>query len=177
MNMAKNVYQHCIDLKTIDVRNSSKEEFAKKLIELPYRGYEVERLSNGLKIVITKPGGKSIYGKPRKEDFLVFVYNPQENSLWQISHKQILEDIREKSKENRLATIQLIDLMEKTLQGEEPNDFLQAILDLKFQGGETPEMLIKVYKWIWGQEDVNYPNGEGRFMSWCSLDELRQSLK
>lgn len=77
-------------MKKIIIKNSNKEEFAKKLIDLPYRGYEVKSLSNGNKIVITKPGGKSVYGKPKKEDFLVFIYNPKENSLWQISHKQYL---------------------------------------------------------------------------------------
>ena len=69
--MAKNIYQHCIDLHKIEIKNSSKEEFTKKLIDLPYRGYEVESLSNGNKIIITKPGGKSVFGRPKKEDFLV----------------------------------------------------------------------------------------------------------
>lgn len=73
--MAKNIYQHSIDLKKIEIKNSNKEEFAKKLIDLPYRGYEVETLINGNKIIITKPGGKSVYGRPKKEDFLVFIYN------------------------------------------------------------------------------------------------------
>ena len=27
------------------------------------------------------------------------------------------------------------------------------------------EKLLKVYKWIWGQEDCNYPNAEGRWLS------------
>ncbi|MBP8945579.1 MAG: hypothetical protein KBG25_06765 [Paludibacteraceae bacterium] len=175
--MAKNIYQHEIDLKKIIIKNSNKEEFAKKLIDLPYRGYEVESLSNGNKIVITKPGGKSVYGKPKKEDFLVFIYNPKENSLWQISHKQIFDDIVEKSNENKSLTIALIDLMERTLNGQEPNDFIEEISKLNFITGETPETLIKSYKWIWGQEDVNYPNGEGRLMSWRSFEELREKLK
>jgi putative aldouronate transport system substrate-binding protein len=37
---------------------------------------------------------------------------------------------------------------------------------------ENPEVLIKAYKWIWGQEDVNYPNGDGRKMSWAPYKEL-----
>jgi hypothetical protein len=175
--MAKNIYQHSIDLKKIRIKNSCKEEFTKNLIELPYRGYEVETLSNGNKIVITKPGGKSVYGIPRKEDFLVFVYNPKENTLWQISHKQILNDIKIKAEENKLETIKLINLMERTLKGEEPNDFINEISNLNFTIGETAETLIKAYKWIWGQEDVNYPNGEGRFMSWHTFEELRERLK
>lgn len=175
--MPKNIYQHSIDLKKIKIKNYPKEEFAKKLIDLPYRGYEVETLSNGNKIVITKPGGKSVYGRPKKEDFLVFIYNSNDNSLWQISHKQIFNDIVEKSNKNKLATIQLINLMEKTLNGEDPNDYIQEISNLNFTSGEAPETLIKAYKWIWGQEDVNYPNGEGRLMSWHSFEELREQLK
>lgn len=175
--MAKNIYQHSIDLQMIEIKNSNKEEFAKKLIDLPYRGYEVESLSNGNKIIITKPGGKTVYGRPKKDDFLVFIYNPKENTLWQISHKQIFDDIVEKSNENKSLTIKLIDLMEKTLNGAEPNDFIHEFSKLNFTTGEAPETLIKVYKWIWGQEDVNYPNGEGRLMSWHSFEELRETLK
>jgi hypothetical protein len=63
------------------------------------------------------------------------------------------------------------------LNGQEPNDFIQEISELNFTTGETPETLIKVYKWIWGQEDVNYPNGEGRLMSWHSFIELREKLQ
>lgn len=174
--MTKNTYQHSIDLHKVEIRNSNKEEFAQWLIDLPYRGYEVESLLNGNKIVITKPGGKSVYGRPKKEDFLVFIYNPRDNSLWQISHKQIFDDVVEKSKEDRLLTIRLIGLMERTLNGQEPNDFIDEIQSLHFTTGETAETLIKVYKWIWGQEDVNYPNGEGRLMSWISFIELRKEL-
>lgn len=35
-----------------------------------------------------------------------------------------------------------------------------------YQNGELPELLLKAYKWIWGQEDCNYPDGKGRAMSW-----------
>ena len=67
-------------------------------------------------------------------------------------------------------------LLEKTLNGEEPSDFIEEINNLKFQNGESPESLIKAYKWIWGQEDVNYPNGEGRKMSWKGIEELKNKL-
>ena len=71
----KNIYQHNIELEPIRINNADKATFSQKLIDLPYRGYEVEELSDGRKIVITKPGGKSVYGRPKKEDFLVFIYN------------------------------------------------------------------------------------------------------
>lgn len=172
----KNYYTHEIELKSLIIRNSSKEDFSKQLLDIPYRGYEVEQLQDGRKIVITKPGGKSVYGRPKKEDFLVFIYNPDENGLWQISHKQIFDDIVKKSTEDKEKTIKFINLLERTFKGEEPNDFIDEINNLIFKTGELPETIIKTYKWIWGQEDVNYPNGEGRLMSWKAINELKENL-
>lgn len=174
--MAKNIYSHTIDLKKLDIRNAPRGEFADKVIAIEYRGYEVEQCDDGRKIVITKPGGKRVYGSPKKEDILVFIFDPKDNSLWQISHPQILDDVTKKCKENPIEGKKLIALLEKTLNGEEPNDFIDAIRALSFQIGEKPEELIKAYKWIWGQEDVNYPNGEGRFLSWTAYKEILQNL-
>ncbi|MBP5476573.1 MAG: hypothetical protein J6Y00_02670 [Paludibacteraceae bacterium] len=174
--MAKNVYSHTIDLKKLNIRNAPREEFAEKVIAIEYRGYEVEQCDDGRKIVITKPGGKSVYGRPKKEDILVFIFDPCENFLWQISHQQILDDVTAKCEENPAEGKKLIALLEKTLKGEEPNDFIADIHALSFQTGENPEELIKAYKWIWGQEDVNYPNGEGRFLSWGAYEKLLKNL-
>jgi len=172
----KNYYAHTVDLRKIEIRNDNRENFTKKIEEIEYRGYEVEKLSDGRKIVITKPGGKSTYGRAKKEDFLVFIFHPKENGLWQISHKQILDDLYLKSEESSEKTLNLIKLLERTFNGEEPSDFINEITLLKFQVGETSEALIKVYKWIWGQEDVNYPNGEGRKMSWAGIEKLKNEL-
>lgn len=174
--MAKNVYSHTINLKKLNIRNAPREEFAEKVIAIEYRGYEVEQCDDGRKIVITKPGGKSVFGRPKKEDILVFIFDPSDNSLWQISHQQILDDVTAKCEENPAEGKKLIALLERTLNGEEPNDFIADIRTLSFQSGEKSEELIKAYKWIWGQEDVNYPNGEGRFMSWAAYEELRKKL-
>ena len=173
----KNVYQHSIDLKKIEIKNSDKVTFITQLEELEYRGYEVETLANGNKIVITKPGGKSVYGRPKKEDFFVFIFYPQNNSLWQISHKQIFEDIVSKAEEDKKKTITLIDFLERVCNGDEPNDFKDEINCLTFHVGESCETLLKVYKWIWGQEDINYPTGEGRLMSWNPIADFRETLR
>lgn len=174
--MAKNVYSHTIDLEKLNIRNAPREEFAEKVIAIEYRGYEVEQCDDGRIIVITKPGGKSVFGRPKKEDILVFIFDPSDNSLWQISHQQILDDVTAKCEENPAEGKKLIALLERTLNGEEPNDFIADIRTLSFQSGEKSEELIKAYKWIWGQEDVNYPNGKGRFMSWDAYEELIENL-
>lgn len=172
----KNYYKHSIDLKKLEIRNDIRENFVHELEQIEYRGYEVEQLADGRKIVITKPGGKSVYGRPKKEDFLVFIFQPKENGLWQITHKQILDDLYSKSEGDPKETLKLIKLLERTLNGEEPNDFIDEIDALNFHNGESPESLIKAYKWIWGQEDVNYPNGEGRKMSWAGIEKLKNEI-
>ena len=40
----KNIYQHNIELEPIRINNADKATFSQKLIDLPYRGYEVEEL-------------------------------------------------------------------------------------------------------------------------------------
>jgi hypothetical protein len=174
--MPKNRYSHSIDLKRIRVKNAVKEVFAKALVELPYRGYEVEDISDGRKIVITKPGGKMSFGRISKEDFLVFIYTPDTQDLWQISHNQILEDLKAKADEDSDQTKRLIDVFELVLNGAEPEDLQDKIAGFTFKSGELPETLLKAYKWIWGQEDVNYPTGKGRMMSWEAIAELKDTL-
>jgi len=107
---------------------------------------------------------------------MVCVYNPINSTLWLISHKDIYEDLEEKSKINPETTISIIDALERVFNGEEPDDILQAT-DLNNPIGEPPELLLKAYKWIWGQEDCNYPDGKGREMSMELLIELREKLK
>jgi len=49
---------HDIDLKKVSIKNASSKDFATAIEKIPYRGYEVEDISDGRKIVIVKPGGK-----------------------------------------------------------------------------------------------------------------------
>jgi len=174
----RNIYRHSITLKRLKIINAPRDEFRKKLEEIPYRGYEVEQISDGRKIVIAKPGGKSVYGRPKKEDFFVWVYNPTEQTLWQITHKQIFEDLEMKAGHSKEVALKAIECLERVHSGEEPDDILKETG--KFNQdvpGEHLEVLLKSYKWIWGQEDVNYPDGEGRDMSMKSILELKERIQ
>ncbi len=164
----QNIYTHAIDITSLSIKNAEKEDFRKKLEEIAYRGYEVEQISDGRKIVVTKPGGKFTFGTIKREDFMVWIYNPDQKTLWLISHKNILEDLEEKGSMDPKETLIIISALEKVYKGEEPEDVL-ADITLKNPVGESPEVLLKAYKWIWGQEDVNYPTGKGRAMSWEGL--------
>ena len=171
----KNKYIHGITLSDLNLKNAPREEFRQKLEAVNYLGYRVESLADGREIVVTKPGGKFTYGSLRREDFMVWIHNREDESLWLISHNNIFSDLEAKGTENRDETIDLIDAMEEVFNGSEPDDVLTN-RKFSFQTGETPELLLKVYKWIWGQEDCNYPTGQGRDMSMESIRELRQKL-
>ncbi len=172
-----NVYKHKINLENLKIKNCPPEEFRKHLEEIEYRGYEVENISDGRKIVITKPGGKFSFGTVKRDDFMVWVYNSEDNSLWLISHKNIFDDLEEKAKYNSKETIRIIQALERVHSGEEPDDVLKE-MELKNSCSELPEVLLKAYKWIWGQEDCNYPppKYKGREMSMVEIIKLRDRL-
>ncbi len=174
--MKRNIYTHEIELTDLEIKNRPREEFRHMLEKVKYRGYEVEKLLDGRKIVITKPGGKFVFGKIRREDFMVWVYNPADSTLWLISHKDIYNDLEGKGSIDTVETIRIIDALERVFNGEEPDDVLD---DLKLNNpiGELPEVLMKAYKWIWGQEDCNYPDGQGRDMSMNGIKALRDRLR
>jgi len=163
--MKRNIYKHEIELKNLQIKNKPKEEFRNLLEKVKYRGYEVEQLADGRKIVITKPGGKFTYGRIRREDFMVWVYNQNNKSLWLITHNDIKNDLKEKGEIDPEETIKIIDALERVYNGEETDEVLKTT-KLNKPSGEPPEVLLKAYKWIWGQEDSNYPDGKGRAMSW-----------
>ena len=114
----KNIYSHEIDLAELKIKNASRDLFRKELEKISYRGYEVESISDGRKIVITKPGGKFIFGTIKREDFMVWIYDPDKKTLWLVSHKNIFEDLEEKRKVNPVATIAIIDALERVYNGE-----------------------------------------------------------
>lgn len=163
-------------MKTLKILNAPRGDFRKRLEGIPYRGYEVEQLSDGRKIVIAKPGGKSVHGQPKKEDFFVWVYNPIEGTLWQITHKQIYEDLKVKENKDKSITLKVIKYLKRVHRGEEPEKILSDA-NTGDVPGEPIEVLLKSYKWIWGQKDVNYPNGQGRDMSMESILELESQIQ
>lgn len=166
--MAKNVFEYNVLLERIDIPNAPQDVFREKLFEIPYLLYEVESLNDGNKIVINKPGGKRNWGRLSRNDFMVFIYYVQENKLWLISHHEILEDLQEKYSVSIRDTEKIITALYQVCCGNEPDCVLKKLPQYNLPGIPI-DALLKVYKWIWGQEDCNYPNQQGR---WLSMNEI-----
>ena len=166
--MSKNLFNYPVHLVKLDVSNDERYAFMEKLLALPYLLYEVETMKNGNKIVINKPGGKRNFGRLSRNDFMVFIYYNNTGDLWLISHDEIIVDIRKKYEDNSEMAIELVKGLFYVCNGAEP-DLIIEKLGLKDTVGIDVETLLKVYKWIWGQEDCNYPKQKGR---WLSMDGL-----
>src|SRR5277367_1576645 len=83
-----------IKLRPLSIRNSAPKEFMESCIQIPLLGYLVERVGDGSKVCVTKPGGKTF------RDFQVWVVKPN-GDAWRPSHGKIYKDLRTKCYENR----------------------------------------------------------------------------
>jgi hypothetical protein len=142
---------------------------------LPFAGYHVETLEDGRRVCITKPGGKQFWGAVQPNDFMVWVYDEVRKDRWRISHSEIYEDIECKLKSGAASASDFIDSLRTVCEGAEPMDLLRSGTLERFRDlpGMSAELVLKAYKWIWIQEDCNYPTGEGRWRSMKALLELR----
>lgn len=139
--------------------------------------YEVEELSTGEVIAINKPGGKRNFGRLSRDDFMVFIFDPHEQSLWLISHGEISDDIADKYEYNQHHALRLIEALYRVCCGDEPDDVIREF-HLEDTVGIPVETILKVYKWIWGQEDCNYPTKEGRWLSMrCILERFDVNIE
>lgn len=166
--MANKIFKYRVNLVPLEIENQEQQAFRDNLLNIPYLLYEVEQLATGELIAINKPGGKRNFGRLSRDDFMVFIYNPDEESLWLISHGEISDDIAEKYEHDRESAVLLIEALYRVCCGAEP-DYVLRRMHLRDTVGIPAETILKAYKWIWGQEDCNYPTKAGR---WLSMDAL-----
>ncbi|MFQ7317453.1 MAG: hypothetical protein ACLRO0_01625, partial [Massilimicrobiota timonensis] len=83
---------------------------------------------------------------------------------------EISDDIERKYELDRRNAEMLIEALYRVCCGFEPDFVLQRI-PVEDSVGIPVETILKVYKWIWGQEDCNYPTKEGRWLSMHALLE------
>lgn len=166
--MSNKIFKYRVNLVPLEIENQEQNAFRDDLLNIPYLLYEVERLATGEIIAINKPGGKRNFGRLSRDDFMVFIYNPAEESLWLISHGEISDDIAEKYEYDSKSAVLLIEALYNVCCGDEP-DYVIRRMHLIDTVGIPVETILKVYKWIWGQEDCNYPTKAGRWLSMNAL--------
>lgn len=153
----------------LQIRNRPRPEFAGELLKISPGTYEVETTAAGESIQITKPGYKS------PQDFRVDIVYPRGDQEIRvtITHDDLYREVERKFELYREKAPMIFEALKRVYKGEDPEDVLNNLPSLRDLNDDlSMETILKVYKWIWGQEDVNYPWGQGRDMSWKDLEEL-----
>ncbi|HEX4378605.1 MAG TPA: hypothetical protein VH022_01105, partial [Candidatus Acidoferrum sp.] len=86
------------------------------------------------------------------------------------SHDTMVEDIFSKLKENPGQKKALLAAVERVWQCEEPDKVL-ADTHLIFKKGLSAELLLKVLKWLFVEQDITYWNYDGRMMLWRGIQK------
>lgn len=146
--------------------------------KLPFIGYHVETLADRRKICITNPGGKQFFGVVQPNDFMVWIYDEAQSDRWRITHGEIYEDIEAKLAADSATASALVETLREVCNGAEPSGLINrgALASFSQLPGFPAELILKTYKWIWVQEDCNYPSGEGRWMSMNAILDLRRRM-
>ena len=128
--------------------------------------YFVERLKDGKRIYLLRPTylNKGI-------DFQVWVEKFAEDKDVRPSHKDIFNDLKLKKKEKPKDLPKLINAIDRVWKCEEPDKVLDDLNKIKFDKGLPVELLLKILKWLFIEQDITYWNYDGRGMLRMAIDK------
>lgn len=120
--------------------------------------YFVETLSDGRRIYLKRPTflNKGI-------DFQVWVERLEGNKDKRPSHDDVFEDLKAKKRENSEEYVRLIEAIIRVHKCEEPDGVL-GDNSFNFTVGYPSELLLKIVKWLFIEQDITYWNYMGRGM-------------
>jgi len=170
-------------------RNTIRNEVIKKFLqENPGKGnknltskytYYVETLNNGKRIFLTRPAVLN-----KGFDFIIHLEN---GNFKHISKKRkrtyyndipsldnILDDLEEKKKEDLEKYTLLFQLIENVYNCKDPNNVLKNDIKKKliFQSGCSVEIILKIIKWFFIEQDIRYWNWSGRNKFFNRIKEI-----
>jgi len=133
--------------------------------------YYVEKLQDGDRIYLTRPA----YLK-KGFDFRISV----EGKLFMTGkdypkHDDIFEDLKKKREENPTLYKRLHEAMTRVYNCHEPEEVLKDFDNLEFKSGFTVELVLKMLKWFFIEQDVRDWNYSGRAMFKSRLDRILRS--
>jgi len=129
--------------------------------------YFVEKLKDGKRIYLLRPTylNKGI-------DFQVWVEKFDGTEDRRPSHKDIFNDLRIKKKENPKDLPKLIKMIDDVWNCQEPDSVLKKYDIISFSKGFSIELLLKILKWLFIEQDITYWNYDGRGMLRMAIDEV-----
>ncbi len=154
-----------------------KEVVSKFLEELPGRGggelaskyrYNVETLQDGRVVYLTRPAVLK-----KGFDFRINVTGTVfGNGKEYPRHNDIFDDLRLKKKNAPKQCARLHAAIQRVFQCEDPDSFLAEYSDLQFRHGHPVELILKVTKWFFIEQDIRDWNYSGREMFKKAVDAI-----
>lgn len=130
--------------------------------------YYVEKLSNGNRIYLRRPANLH-----NGFDFIVCVenynFNPSGRKRNYPTHDDIIQELRIKKQENKSKYEILFSVINKVFRCERVTED-EMIID--FDNGCSTEMIVKILKWLFIEQDIRYWNYSGRNMLWNAICEV-----
>jgi len=132
--------------------------------------YNVEQLRSGENIYITRPAFLK-----KGFDFVIHVegmkfLNGKDNP----AHQDILQDLRTKRENDSDEFEKLYSLLDKIYHCYEPDEVLSTSSAVIFSTGLTVELILKITKWFFIEQDIRDWNWSGRHMFMSGVTELTQ---
>lgn len=149
------------------IRRFLTEESGQGQAELASRyEYFVETLSDDRRIFLRRPASLN-----KGFDFEIWVQKWKKGTDGRPSHRLILRDLRRKMRQNPRKYTALNRGIDKVYRLHEP-DIILGKLDLRFKSGYSAELLLKVLKWMFIEQDITYWNWSGRAMLKNGIDNI-----
>ena len=124
--------------------------------------YIVEKFSDGRELYLKRPA-KRKYGF----DFQIWMQNWNKNKKDKMpSHEDIVKDLKLKKKENQQLLSILLKGIDKIYICEDDDRILEWLKTkvVSFSEGENINVLLKVIKWMFIEQDIRYWNFKGRLL-------------
>ena len=122
--------------------------------------YNVETFKDGRKLYLIRPAFKKV-----GFDFQIWMENwANSNKDKMPRHEDIVQDLQKKKQENEKYFNILYDAINKIFICEDDDRILNRIKIKKvsFSKGEKTEVLLKILKWMFIEQDIRYWNYSGR---------------
>jgi hypothetical protein len=129
--------------------------------------YVVEELKDGRKIYLLRPAWLKV-----GFDFEIWVERWSNNEDKRPSHDDVLNDLRQKRKEKPQVYKKLHEAMLRIYNCEEPDEIIENYKELRFESGLSVELILKVIKWFFIEQDIRFWNFSGRRMFKEALDGI-----
>ena len=153
------------------IRRFLKEKAGKGTKDLASRyRYDVEPLPHGRWLYLVRPSWKK-----KGMDFEIWAEGYDEGGDGRPSFKELFRDLVKKRRESRDKFEALCKFISEVYDLKEPDEILAQSARPRFRTGLRTEVILKILKWFFIEQDITYWNYSGRAKLKGAIDKIRRT--